>query len=233
MDDNIIPGESDLRPYEKCEAFGPESLTDAELIAVVIKTGSRGRSAVELSEEILYGGDNEKGLVRLISTSPEELTCHKGIGRVKCIQLSCIFELSKRLAREHARLGLEADSPKSVSDFYMAELTSRSEEEVHLMLLNTKNRLIKSVMVSRGTVNTSAVSPREIFIIALKYKAAAVILVHNHPSGDPAPSKEDIRFTSELYKLGRLMNIPLRDSIIIGNGIYMSFLEKGMLFIDE
>ena len=88
-------------------------------------------------------------------------------------------------------------------------------------------------MVSRGTVNSSAVSPREIFIIALKYKAAAVILIHNHPSGDPAPSKEDIRFTSELYKLGRLMNIPLRDSIIIGNGIYMSFLEKGMLFIDE
>ncbi len=225
---------SGLRPYEKCEALGADSLSDAELIAVMIRSGSRGKSAVELAEEILLGdGKTSAGLNRLMQLDADELTKFKGIGRVKSIQISCLCELAKRIARQQAVSGLSADSPKTVAGFYMGELRFKPAEEVHLMLLNSKNRMLKSVMISRGTVNSSQVSPREVFLSALKYKAASMILIHNHPSGDPNPSEEDICFSRQLYKLGILMNIPLRDSIIIGDNIYTSFLEKGLLYIDE
>lgn len=225
-----ITKNEDLRPYEKFEAFGPESLEDAELIAIIIKTGCKGVSSVDLARKILKGKSNEaQGLRRLMSLTEEELKEYKGVGRVKTIQLLCLGELSKRISREQARGRLDINDPKSVAKFYMELLRYKSEEEVHLMLLTTRNTFIKSVMISKGTVNSSIVSAREVFISALKYKAARMILAHNHPSGDPEPSPEDISFSQNIFKLGEIMNIHLLDSLIMGDNMYVSLKARGYL----
>ena len=243
----------ELRPYEKFEKYGAEALTDPELLAVVIKSGCKGKSAVELAAEILYPHfddtdssdlkhirytdsrvqdpyrDNAPcGLVRLMNLSEDDVRSMKGIGRVKLIQLCCIAELSKRIATEQAVCRLNISSPDSVADYYMEMLRHKSEEEVHVMLLNSRNNIIKSVMISMGTATYSAVSPREIFMAALKYKASGVIVVHNHPSGDPEPSSDDIVLSEKLKELGTMMSIPLRDFLIIGDNRYTSFLERGL-----
>ena len=244
----------ELRPYEKFEKYGAEALTDSELLAVVIKSGCKGKSAVELAAEILYPHfddtdssdlkhikytDNRVhdaykcnapcGLVRLMNLSEDDVRSMKGIGRVKLIQLCCIAELSKRIAKEQAVCRLNITSPDSVADYYMEMLRHKSEEEVHVMLLNSRNNIIKSVMISMGTATYSAVSPREIFMAALKYKASGVIVVHNHPSGDPSPSREDIAVTQRLVKAGRIMDIPVLDHIILGDCRFLSLKEKGMM----
>lgn len=243
MNKQIETAEGMLRPYEKCESFGPESLTDAELVAVIIKSGVNGMSAVELAHEILYNpvcgsgftmrerADTDlshSGLTRLKSITKDELLSYRGVGRAKCIQLLCLSELSKRMARERAVRELNVSSPASVADYYMEELRHKSEEEVHLMLLNAKNSMISDVIVSKGTVNASMVSPREVFLTALRFQAASMILVHNHPSGDPTPSREDISLSNNIFRLGKMMNIPLVDSIIIGDRVYMSFMERSL-----
>ena len=228
-DHNLIADlPADLRPYEKCEKYGTETLTDAELLAVILKTGSREKSAVKLAEEILFSDGTGDGLLNLMYYGPEDYRCVKGVGRVKALQLLCVAELSRRISRTRAEARLDLHSPSSVAEYYMEHLRHRTEEEVHLMLLDSRNKLMRSVMLSRGTVNASSVSPREIFSFALRYGAAAFILVHNHPSGRPEPSREDILMTGSLLRLGQLMNIPLRDSLIIGDRCYVSFLEDGL-----
>ena len=236
-----------LRPYEKCEKFGAEALSDAELIAVIIKTGCAGMNAVELSEKLLSytpqdetdhknaedhtlreGYVKKHGLSGLLRLSSDELKSFKGIGRVKSLQLLCLKELSKRLSMSEAMNRLDFSDPLSVAAYYMPLLSAKAEEEVHVMLLDTRNGFICSRLVSKGTINASVISPREIFLTALKFNAAGIIMVHNHPSGDPAPSMEDIKLSNEIKKLGLMMNVQLLDSIIIGNNIYISFVEKGL-----
>ncbi len=231
MSENRIISETpvELRPYEKCEALGPEYLSDPELLGVIIKSGTNRISAVALAEKLLYPEGKRIGLNRLLRSTLSELMEVKGIGRVKAIQLVCLGELARRMAEEKAEEQFCARTPSTVADYYMQRLKNLSEEEVYLMLLDTRNRLIRSLLISRGTVNCSALSPREIFIQALSYKAAAVILVHNHPSGDPEPSPEDIQFTRLLKSLGDMLNIPLRDSVIIGDNLYCSLEEKGLI----
>ncbi len=219
----------ELRPYEKCEALGAEYLSDPELLAVIIKTGTASISAVGLAEEILYPSGQKTGFRRLMQASLEELREIKGIGRVKSIQLCCLGELCRRMSRERAEEHPDMGSPGSVADYYMPRLKDLSEEEVHIMLLDSRCRMIRSFLVSKGTVNYSAVSPREIFIPAVSCRAAAMIMVHNHPSGDPEPSSEDIRFSRLLEDLGRMMNIPLQDSIVIGDNLFISLAEKGLI----
>jgi len=220
---------ADLRPYEKCEACGVEALTDAELLAVILKSGSRERSAVLLAEEILYSEDSTDGLLRLMHWSQEDYKAIKGVGRVKALQLLCVAEISRRISRRRAEEHLKLNDPASVAGYYMEHLRHANEEEVHLMLLDSRNRFIRSVMVSRGTVNRSAVSSREIFTAALKNRAAAFIMIHNHPSGRPTPSNEDIVMTFNLMRCGRMMNIPIRDSIIIGDNCFISFVDSGIM----
>lgn len=218
-----------LRPYEKFEEYGAECLSDAELVAVIIKTGCQGVSSVELAQRILTGNNNEpQGLRRLMSLDEDELKKYKGVGRVKTIQLLCLGELSKRISFERASMQLNINDPKSVAHYYMPELKYKSEEEVHLMLLTSRNTFINSVMISKGTVNASIVSAREVFITALKYKAARMIIVHNHPSGDPEPSPEDISFSKNIYELGEIMNIHLLDSLILGDNTYVSLKARGI-----
>ena len=220
---------ADLRPYEKCEACGVEALTDAELLAVILKSGSRDRSAVLLAEEILYSEDRTDGLLKLMHWSQEDYKAVKGVGRVKALQLLCVAEISRRISRRRAEEHLKLDDPASIAAYYMEHLRHANEEEVHLMLLDSRNRFIRSVMVSRGTVNHSAVSSREIFTAALKNRAAAFVMVHNHPSGQPDPSRDDIMLTCTLIRCGYMMNIPIRDSIIIGDGCFISFVDSGIM----
>lgn len=231
MDDlSFVRDAKTLRPYEKFEEYGPGNLTDAELVAVIIKSGCKGVSAVELAEKILGGNDTlRQGIGRLMLVTEDELRTYKGIGRVKTIQLLCLAELAKRISREQAFDRLAINDPRSVVSYYMEKLRYESEEEVYLMLLTSRNTLISSIMISKGTVNASVISAREVFIAALKHKAARMIVVHNHPSGDPEPSPEDISFTKNIYELGKIMNIYLLDSLIVGDNKYISLKAMGIL----
>lgn len=220
---------SALRPYEKCLETGPSSLTDAELLAVIIRTGARGESSLSLAERILRQNYPE-GILGLLHLTLPELTTVKGIGKVKGIELLCVGELSRRIWKTLATGETDTfTDPSAISGFYMEELRHKEQEELHLMMLNTKNALIRDSLIFRGTVNASVASPRELFLEALRYRAVHVILVHNHPSGDPTASREDEMLTRRVSEAGAVLGIPLLDHIIIGDQSYFSFKERGIL----
>ena len=216
------------RPYEKCFTHGPEALSDAELLSVIIRTGTKKDSSLALSRKILEGEDG--GLLSLLHRSLPELMEIRGIGPVKASQLLCIGELSRRIWRQAASgETLSFHSPEAIAGYYMEEMRHREQEEFRAMFFNTKQVLIKELLVSRGTVNASLATPREIFIEALRYRAVSLILVHNHPSGDPSPSREDVAFTKRVRLAGEVVGIALLDHIIIGDNAFMSLKERGIL----
>ena len=222
----------ELLPYEKFENIGSDSLTDIELLAIIIRTGTKNRNALELAKEILKLSSNSgqsHGLLSLLHLSLEELMSLNGIGKVKAIRLKCIAELSKRIAMETFKTGLRFDSPKSIAAYYMEQLRHLETEQVMLVMCDGKNQFLKDCILSSGTVNMSLLSPREIFLMAIKTQAVNILLVHNHPSGDPTPSKDDIMITKRIHEAAQLMNIPLLDHIIIGNNCYVSFAEQGLM----
>ena len=222
-----LPNED--RPYEKCAAQGPEALTDAELLAVMLRTGTRGENSLELAKRLLTQCQPE-GLLGLMHLSLPELMELRGIGRVKGIELLCVGELSRRIWKSVARDNVPAfTDPARIAGYYMEDMRHMEQEELRLMMLNTKNTLIRDSLIFRGTVNLSVASPREIFIEAMRYHAVSVILIHNHPSGDPSPSREDQRMTAQMKEAGALLGIRLLDHIIIGNQTYFSFKERGIL----
>lgn len=217
------------RPYEKCINQGAVSLSNAELLAVLLRSGTKGQSALDLAQEILspkYGND---GLLNIHHLSLEKLQTMKGIGTVKAVQILCLSELAKRLAKASAKEGLILNLPSTVADYYMEEMRHHKQEHMKLLMLNTKSKLLGEKNISKGTVNASLVSPRELFIEALEKDAVSIILVHNHPSGDPTPSTEDINLTNRVKSAGALIGIELLDHIIIGNNCYMSFAEANLL----
>lgn len=217
------------RPYEKAAEWGVESLSDAELLSVILRTGTKDISARDLAEEILKLG-NPSGLPGLLHHSLPDYREVRGIGRVKAIQLASIGELSKRIWKS-ARSGdeLSCTHPAIIADYFMEEMRHMEQEHLKLLILNTKNILIKDVDISKGTVNASLATPRELFIEALRYRGSAIILLHNHPSGDASPSPEDCLFTRRVKEAGNLMGIPLLDHIIIGDTSYVSLKERGIL----
>ncbi len=219
----------DDRPYEKCQKYGATVLTDSELLAVIIKSGTKGYSAKDIAELILKESPLEKGILGINHLSIEELTRIKGIGIVKAIQIMCICELSKRIAKESRKSRLMFNNASSVADYYMEDLRHKEHEEVHLLLLDTKSMLIGHSLLSKGTVNASLISSRDILIEALQKKAVYMILVHNHPSGDPSPSKDDIINTKKINEASNLIGISLIDHIIIGDNKYISLKERGIL----
>ena len=221
------------RPYEKCLSKGPSSLTDSELLAVIIRTGTKGVSSEELSKQILTLSKKETGITSICHLTLQELMCLPGIGEVKAIQILCIGELSKRIAMTQAKKKIVFHDPESIAGYYMEQLRHEEQECMVCMMLDTKNQLIGEVMLFKGTVNASIVSSRELFLTALQYHAVHIILVHNHPSGDPSPSQADIHLTAKIYKAGLLMDIELLDHIIIGDCSYCSLRELGLLNDDE
>ena len=216
------------RPYEKFVNSGAEALSDSELLAVVLRTGSPGETVCELSERILSIPGYE-GLKGLSSIPVGRLMQLKGVGSVKAAQLKCIAELSQRMSKAEASERLCFDEPGTVADYLMEDLRYEEQENLIVMFLNTKNRLIKEKLMFKGTVNLSVVSPREIFMEALELHAVRIVLVHNHPSGDPLPSDEDVVITEKIREAGLLLDIGLVDHVIIGDGCYTSMMEQGLL----
>mgnify|MGYP001004180349 CR=1 FL=1 len=223
-----IPTEE--RPYEKCLSEGPEGLSDAELLSIIIRTGSREDSSLELAQKILALNYPKRGILGLLHHSLDELMQIKGIGRVKGAQLLCIGELSKRIWKQAAvSETMNFCSPMDVANYFVEDMRHQEQELVYIMLLNTRGALIRDILISQGTVNSSVVSPREIFIEAVKHRAVSLVLVHNHPSGDPSPSKQDLSLTRRVKEAGDLIGIRLLDHVIIGDNSYVSLKERGVL----
>lgn len=219
------------RPYEKCLSQGAGALSDSELLAVILKTGTRGSSSLHLANEILKYLQNSSypGLVGLHYISLEELTKIHGIGRVKAIQLKCIGELSKRIATASARSTLSFNNPVTIAQYYMERLRHEEQEHMICVMLDSKNHLLGEQVLTKGISNATLITPREVYLAALQYHAVNLILVHNHPSGDPTPSKCDLEVTERIFDAGEMLGIALLDHIIIGDHRYISFREQGLL----
>ncbi|MCI9068528.1 MAG: DNA repair protein RadC [Lachnospiraceae bacterium] len=217
------------RPYEKCRAFGPDGLTDAELLAVILRTGTRGQGALETARQVLELCAPYGGLPGLYHLTCGEFRKVSGIGSVKSIQLSCIGEFAKRISRSRIAREEAFQTPKGVASYFMEEMRHKEKEELRAAFLDTKGHLLKETVLSVGTVNEAHISPREIFLDALRYQAVGMILLHNHPSGDPEPSEEDILVTKRVAEVGDLLGIPLLDHIVIGDNCYISLKERGTL----
>ena len=218
------------RPYERCMQEGAEHLTDAELLSIILRTGSKGENSLELAERILALNCPGEGILGLLHLSLPQLMSVKGIGKVKGVQLMCIGELSRRIwKKKQLERTIRFEEPEQVAAYYREDLRHMEQEQFFLMMFNTRQMLIGERMMSKGTVNASLAGTREIYIEALRYQAVSLILVHNHPSGDPEPSKEDILLTERVRKAGELMGIRLLDHIVIGDSAYVSMKERGLL----
>ena len=217
-------------PYERFLRFGPESLTESELLAIILRTGTKDKSALDLAQEVLALAEpSREGLLGLYDIPLERLQEINGIGEVKAVKLKCITELSRRIASATAREQICMQRPKTVADYYMEQLRHRRTECVVLASVDAKGHLIGDSVMSNGSATMSLISPREIFMEALKRQAVSVILIHNHPSGDPSPSRADTELTGQVAAAGQLLGIPLLDHIIIGDNRYMSFREKELI----
>lgn len=217
------------RPREKFELFGADKLSDAELLALILRTGSRDISAVTLAEEILNLNLPGTGLEKLYHLSRKDLMEIHGIGRVKATQLLAVCELSIRLSKLKSRQQLSFSSPSSIARYYMAEFRSYRQEHLMLLLFDCKNHLIGERLISKGTVNASMAEPRDIFGEALNAGAAAIVLIHNHPSGDTTPSPADLSVTRRIFEAGELLGIHLLDHIIVAGSNYRSLKAEGFI----
>ena len=217
------------RPYEKCEKYGAAYLSDAELLAVIIKTGSKNVRSIDLAHHILNYSKANKGLIGLNYMSMNELMSIKGIGKVKAIQLLCIAELAKRMAKASNQEGLKLLSPEAVANYYMQDMRHMTTEQILVVFIDSKSKVLGDMVISTGTVNSSIVAPREIFLNALKHQATYIIMLHNHPSGDPTPSGEDISVTKKIKKVCDFLDIELLDHLISTKERTLSFVEEGYL----
>ena len=218
----------DDKPYERFIRYGPDTLTDAELLAIIIRTGTHEDDSTEISKKILALKKHPGGLLGLHYLTVQDLLEVRGIGMVKAVRIKCISELVKRMSKSKALQNLKMDKPSTVADYFMEELRHMQTECILLLMLDNKNRLLSSEIVSKGTVNTSLLSPREVMITALHNHAVSIILLHNHPSGDPSPSQQDVLVTLKVNEASQLIGIPLLDHIIIGDNRYISLKEQNL-----
>ena len=217
----------EYRPDEKFLAYGPKALSDAELLAIILRTGNTEEHSVDLARRILTPpGDQHISILNIFNYEYHELLKMKGIGKVKALQIKALAELSLRISQSQARNQLVFNQPETVAGYYMEQLRHEKKEMVVLLLLDSACGLIKEITLSVGTVNHSLLSAREVFIAALKYEAVSFILLHNHPSGKVTPSEADLYYTQMIEKAGKLIGISLTDHIIIGDNEYFSFKER-------
>jgi DNA repair protein RadC len=215
------------RPRERLKHHGASALSSAELLAIVLGAGMRGRSSLGLGQEILAGAG---GSLRRIAAKPvAALTEHPGVGTARAVVIHAALELGRRMAAEAREDGAPVRSPSDVYAAFAPRLEDLPVEEFHVAVLDAQHRLERDITVTRGILNSSLVHPREVFREAIAERAAAIILVHNHPSGDPTPSGDDRLVTEQLVAAGRLLDIPVHDHVIIGRGRYISFAEAGLL----
>ncbi|WP_458123832.1 RadC family protein [Paenibacillus sp. Z3-2] len=219
-----IPQEE--RPRERMMEYGAGALSHAELLAILLRTGTRQESAVHMAQRILA----EAGGIRsLMDLSLEELTAMKGIGNAKAVQLKAGIELGHRIAKSRRIQSTSIRTPRDAADILMEQLRYLQKEHFVCLFLNSKNHIIAQETLSMGSLNASIVHPREVFRAAIKCSSASIVCAHNHPSGDPTPSPEDIQITKRLIEAGAIVGIDVLDHIIIGDGTYVSLKEKGLV----
>jgi DNA repair protein RadC len=214
----------DERPRERLLVDGPASLSNHELLAILLRTGSKDESVLQLANRLL---NHFEGLRMLKDATVEELTSMKGIGNTKAIQIMAAIELGRRMGRLRYDDRYVIRSPEDGAKFVMEDMRFLSQEHFVCLYLNTKNQVLHRQTIFIGSLNASIVHPREVYKEAFRRSAASIICIHNHPSGDPSPSKEDIEVTKRLSECGKIIGIELLDHLIIGDGKYVSLKEKG------
>ena len=216
------------RPREKLITYGASALSNAELLAVLLHTGTREHSVLHLAESVL-GKYKERGMAAMAQMSVRDLADIHGIGPSKAATILAAVELGRRLLQKAAAKVQIVHGPEDAAHFAMPHLRYEQKEHFAVLLLNTKNHILGLRDISIGSLSASIVHPREVFSMAIRYAAASMILVHNHPSGDPNPSREDLAVTDRLVKAGRILDIPVLDHIILGDNRFLSLKEKGMI----
>jgi DNA repair protein RadC len=215
------------RPRERLIDLGAGVLSSAELLAILLGSGGTGRSALQVGQSVLAEAG---GALRWIARQPvAALTTVPGVGTARAVMIHASLELGRRMAAEGRQDGTPIRSPRDVVEYFAPRMEDLPVEEFHVAVLDAQHRLERDITVTRGILNSSLVHPREVFREAIAERAAAVVLVHNHPSGDPAPSMDDRAVTEQLVAAGRLLDIPVHDHVIIGRGRYTSFAEAGLL----
>ncbi|MCS7263692.1 MAG: DNA repair protein RadC [Armatimonadetes bacterium] len=216
----------EIRPRERLARDGEKSLSDAELIAIILRTGTQSETALELAQKLLY---QFGGLQGLYQCSISELASVKGVGMVKACQIKAAMEIGRRTFEIARSEKIVIRSPADAAKIVMPEMRYLDREHLKGILLNSKNMVIDLVTVSVGTLNASLAHLRECFKEAIRQSAAAIIFAHNHPSGDPSPSPEDISLTKQLVEAGKLLGIEVLDRLIIGDGVFVSLKERGLI----
>jgi len=217
------------RPREKLCCHGVSNLTDAELIALIVGMGSHQETALQLASKLLNILYKEGGLKVLLDMTVEELCQLRGVGKAKACKLLAAAELARRINSTSIQKKIVIRTPEDAASVVMEEMRYLKKEFFKIILLNVKNYLLSVEQVSVGSLNASVVHPREIFKIPIKKSAAAIILTHNHPSGDPTPSQEDINITRRIFEAGKIIGIDVLDHVIIGDGDFISLKEKGII----
>jgi DNA repair protein RadC len=219
--------ESSQRPRERLASLGATSLSNAELIAILLRTGIKGINAVQLGQKILVDYGGLAGLHRLSYT---ELCRMRGVGPAKAAQIKAAVELGNRFAASTTTELPVIQSPEDAASLILYEMGALEQEHLKVMLLDTRNRMVKLVEVYRGSLNSSLIRVSEVFKEAVRANAAAIIVVHNHPSGDPTPSPEDISVTSAIVQAGKLLDIEVLDHIVVGKNKFISLKSRGLGF---
>lgn len=215
------------RPRERLAALGAEVISNAELIAILIRSGIEGMNALQMAQDILM---QHGGLTGLHKLTYEELCNQRGMGPAKAAQIKAAIELGRRLSLENSQDQPSINSPEDAAALVMYEMGALESEHLRVMLLDTRNRLLKILEVYRGSLNSSFIRIGELFRDAIRANAASIIVVHNHPSGDPTPSPEDVAVTKELVEAGRLLDLEVLDHLIIGKNKFVSLKSKSLGF---
>ncbi len=225
-----ITQEQLVMPREKCMQLGAGALSDEELLAIILRTGTPGRPVLSLSSDILHMNPQFDGLVGLMYYDYAEYARIPGIGDCKAVELYAVGEIARRIWNRSKRKEIISfNSAEKVMEYFKEDLRYLDREVIHVLYLDNRTQLIRDIRLSEGTCCQSAVSARDVFIEALRLRAVCMIIVHNHPSGDPTPSEADISFTKELYKGGGLIGVALLDHVIIGDNCYYSFKEHQII----
>ena len=217
----------DDRPREKLLLRGAQNLSDAELVAILLRTGKKGKSVLEIARELI---STEGNLAMLATRTVDSLQKVSGIGKDKAATLAAAFELSRRILSQAKWFSNQkVTSPQEIADIFIPLLRDDTKERFIVVCLNSSNKIIKHETISIGNLNSSVVHPREIFKVAIDCSSASIILIHNHPSGNPEPSSEDIRITQKIVESGKILDIPVFDHLIMAGDTYTSFVEKRLI----
>ncbi len=215
------------RPRERLARLGPQALSDAELIAIILRSGAQGINVIDLATDLMR---HYRTLAALAQASFSELQQHRGIGEAKAAQIMAAIELGRRVMRAAPEARPRVDSPETVARLLLSELAYADQEYVKVVLIDTRNQVIATPTVYKGTLNTTSIRIGEIFKEAIRRNAAAIIVAHNHPSGDPTPSPEDVILTRRIVQAGELLHIDVLDHLILGHDRWVSMKDRRLGF---